>query len=472
MKQYSLRKRLLLILGSTLIACWGVIVIWVEQETAHEIEEIQDANLAQTARTLLSLIQHSYKLDVPFLQKNVVIKRSTRNGHHYETNIAFIIYFADGKEFRSASAPKFTPPINDEPIGNNACDKDDEEDHGYRDERIGEQTWRVFDLYDSDSKMFVQTGESYAVRDELIDDILFSVLSPFLFSLPLLGITFWLSVGRSLEPLRQVQMEITQRDFTQLHPIKVQGIPQEIKPLLDALNNLFNRLNHAFENERRFTADAAHELRTPLAGIKTQIEVAQRSRDAVQREQAFQQALLGMDRASHLVTQLLALARMDAQDAQQTAPVDLVALCIDVLGDQIPAAHAKNIDLGLEGGNQSATIEGNTDALYLLLRNLVDNAIRYTPINGIVTIEIKVTAQHIIICVIDNGIGIPPEQYERVFERFTRGNHADIKGSGLGLSIVKRIAELHHATLSLSTADNHQGLKVCVSFQTVPNQQG
>ncbi|EIJ41438.1 signal transduction histidine kinase [Beggiatoa alba B18LD] len=479
MKTYSLRRYLLLFLASTFLACWGVIVIWVEQEAAHEIEEVQDATLAQTARTLLSLIRHHEDIK-NFALQDVSVKRKNRNGHRYEANVAFIVYFADGKKFRSASAPDFAPPLpiraTDlcfQPPKDNAdhCDEDDkeddddeEDDYGYSDEHINDQTWRVFNLYDTKSQLVVQTGESYAVRDELLNDILYSVLSPFLFSLPVFGLMVWFSVGKSLKPLRQVQTEIMQRDSTQLHPIKLKAIPLEIKPLLDALNHFLNRLNYAFENERRFTADAAHELRTPLAGVKTQIEVAQRAKDETQRNQAFQQALLGMDRASHLVTQLLNLARIDAQTSLETKPLDLVSLAIDVIGEQMPAAQEKNIDLGLDGGEQPVFIMGNIDALYLLLRNLVDNAIRYTPPLGVVTVAIQVNPQEIVLAVIDNGIGIPEAEREQMFERFKRGRHADTKGSGLGLSIVKRIAELHQATLTLSTGMNQEGLKISLGF--------
>lgn len=470
---YSLRRRLLILSLTTVIVCWLGTLIWAQSESNHEVEELFDATLAQTARTLFALIKHEYARN-PELNLEA-IENTCCGRHHYESKVAFVVYLPNGKRFHSISAPLFSKKEFQEKPEKRSHNRD------FHNEEIEGYLWRVFSLND-DSGFFIQTGERYDVRNELTEEILFSLITPLLMLLPLLAFGIWFSIGHSLKPLEQLSHEILQRDFNQLHPLSLKKTPKELIPVLEAINILFRRLAKAFENERRFTSDAAHELRTPLAGIKTQVEVALRdltltlpeNKQSTPAIQALHQALRGMERATHLVGQLLAMARMDAAQDLPLQKIDLYQLCVNIISEQMNAAQDKNIDLGLETPLTRLEISANEDALYLLLRNLVDNAIRYTPENGMVTIQIDVphlplkltqpNAYAVYLRVIDNGIGIPENQRESMLSRFSRGANNDFTGSGLGLSIVQRITELHQASLHLETPTDGHGLQVTVAL--------
>ena len=452
----SLRTRLLLLLMSVVLCSWGLAIYWAYEETKHEVTELFDANLAQTARALLGLVEHEYEENR--LGKAQILTNDVHHqGHKYEAKLAFLIRFpGDSVTFRSSNTPEFSADFP----------------NGYCDEQYGRHHWRVFTMR-TEGGIQVQTGERYDVRDEIVTEILFSVLAPLQLSLPVLALLIWFSIGRSLRPLLAIAQEIAYRDPSRLQAVNTALVPLEVQPLTDALNQLLQRLAHAFENERRFTADASHELRTPLAGIKTQAEVAQRSQDARERAQALNQVIAGVTRATHLVEQLLALARMDAQASLVLAAVDLRALCVEMISDYTQAALAKNIDLGLDDQlSGAALIQGQVGGLYLMLRNLVDNALRYTPQDGTVTLLLRedIEASVLLLCVLDDGPGIPAEDRAQVLERFHRGKHPHVSGSGLGLSIVLRIAELHGARLTLDQAPGG-GLSICVGFPRTPRTQ-
>ncbi|HQT26076.1 MAG TPA: ATP-binding protein, partial [Burkholderiales bacterium] len=240
--------------------------------------------------------------------------------------------------------------------------------------------------------------------------------------------------------------------------------PGELRPLVDAINTLLSRLEYSFENERRFTADAAHELRTPLAALKTQAQVAMRASEEAQRKKALEQVIGGVDRATHLVQQLLTLARLDPQFAQVgNSKVDLHQVVVGVLTELAPEALAKRIELVFEEAPR-AMVKGDPEMIRILTSNIVRNAIRYTPEEGHVEVRIGEDVDAVRLHVIDNGPGIERGERTNVFERFYRtlGNRAS--GSGLGLSIVKRIADLHHAEVTLDTGENGKGLWVRVKF--------
>ncbi|OAD20686.1 integral membrane sensor signal transduction histidine kinase, partial [Candidatus Thiomargarita nelsonii] len=435
---------------------WGIVTWRVSIDTQHEVEELFDANLAQSARVLLGLIKHEMEDDEDDeddedeeKEQRIEIEEHLF-GHRYEQKLAFLVRTREGRIFiRSATAPLFPEPSRDFTP--------------FSDYRIDEYLWRVFTL--KSGQFFVQTGERYDIRDELITEIMSSTLSVLLMALPFLALLIWISVGRSFKPLQQVAIEIAARTPEQLQPLDSNKIPLEIKVLVNALNKLFTRLTQAFENERRFTADAAHELRTPLAGLKTQAQVAQRATTPQQRQQALQQILIGVDRATHLVAQLLTLARMDATQTMPTARVDMHELVSQIIIDLTPQALDKTIDLGLEKTATCCVTQANQDALYLMLRNLVDNAIRYTPAGGQVTVSLdNPQPSRLTLTINDTGPGIPPEQREHIFERFYRGENQNIHGSGLGLSIAQKVAQLHDVEIQLNDVPNGRGLCVRVDF--------
>lgn len=451
----SIRKRLLVLLVGVIGSLW-VIVTWrVYLETQHEVEELFDAQLAQSARVLFGLLQHEIadQEDEEVEEHHLVLDFDTfQPAHHYEHKLAFLVRSSDGKLiFRSATAPLFSEPSN------NTTHYTDQSLEGHR--------WRVFTL--REGLFWVQTAERYDIRNELIHQVISSTLSIFLISLPLVAILIWLSIGQSLKPLHQVANEISARRPEQLQQINLHEIPAEIKELINALNALFSRLHHAFENERRFTADAAHELRTPLAAIKTQAQVAQRAKDSQQRQQALQKMVMGLDRATHLVEQLLNLARIEAtQTLSISSCIDLHELVNHVIIDLTPQALDKAIDLGLETVLDVCVTRGNWEALELMMRNLIDNAIHYTPPGGQVTIALtKNSPSFLSLCIIDTGPGIPLAQRKRIFERFYRGNNHNQTGSGLGLSIAQRVAQLHNLEIVLlNNPIKHNGLCVQIQF--------
>lgn len=287
---------------------------------------------------------------------------------------------------------------------------------------------------------------------------------------PMLALLIWFGIGAGLRPLLQLKQEVKQRTANQLVPLATADVPEEVLPLVTALNDLFTRLEDAFESERRFTADAAHELRTPLAALKIQAQVAMRSSDIAERNTALENVLRGVDRATRLVQQLLTLARVDPETAVASfSQVNLQALTASVMADLEPLAHAKQIEMLLEEG-LAAYVFGDDAQLSLLLRNLLDNAIRYTPAGGLVSVRVT-DLNGVHLEVRDTGPGIPEAEREQVLQRFYRIAGSGEEGSGLGLSIVRRIADLHGARMELSNNAAGEGLLVQVIWPLVKTNE-
>ncbi|OHC71363.1 MAG: hypothetical protein A2045_17110 [Rhodocyclales bacterium GWA2_65_20] len=327
--------------------------------------------------------------------------------------------------------------------------------------------WSYIDVHHEIDEMFevehVRAPENDEERHELVNRIAWRLIAPALFGLPLLGAWVWLATRRSLVPLVAVAAQIAGRDPTRLHAIVPESAPEEIRPLVEAINGLFGRVEAALESERQFTADAAHELRTPLAALAAQAQVATRARDETERNHALEQLTAGMARATRLVDQLLTLARIDPeQEAKPPATVQLDRLAEEVCAGHGPQALAKDIALELDAA--PVAIPADADLLRILLRNLVDNAIRYTPSDGRVNVTVAACGDGARLAVSDTGPGIPPAERDRVFERFSRLAGQDTEGSGLGLSIVRRIAELHGARVKLEPGGGGAGLVVTVEF--------
>jgi two-component system sensor histidine kinase QseC len=441
-KPISIRRRLLVLVMVAVVGLWVITAVMSYIKTHHEIDELFDAQLVQSARVLLAQTAHD--------TEETEIEYDDQY-HKYEKKIAFQIWNKDNELLlRSDSAP--LSPLSITTVG-------------FSDVQIAGQPWRIFSRWDARYELKIQVGERHDVRNELVQDIALQLLYPMLFTLPLLALLIWISIGRGLSPLRRVAHDVAQRAPQHLTLLDTNYIPAEIQPLTDALNSLFVRLQQAFEHERQFTADAAHELRTPLAVLKIQAQVAQRADDDITRQHALNQLILGADRATHLVAQLLTLARLDPeQGLVKREPVDLQALAVSVLGQLAPEAIAKDIDLSLTPA-APINVMGDSGALGILLRNLVDNAIRYTPDGGKVTVEITQQDNHILLRVTDSGPGIPEAERQQVFKRFYRGLGTQATGSGLGLSIAQRIAELHGTAIAFDTPEHGAGLCVTVSFQ-------
>jgi two-component system OmpR family sensor kinase len=287
---------------------------------------------------------------------------------------------------------------------------------------------------------------------------------PLLLLLPLLGVLVWVVVGRGMDPLRRAALEVSQRSPDALQPIAQNGLPEEVQPLIGSLNGLLGRLSHALEAQRAFVADAAHALRTPVTALQLQIQLLERAQSVDERDAATARLKDGLKRMTHLVEQLLTLARQDpAQQLRVAQDVPLDALASEVLAEQSVLAEAKSIDLGLARA-EPLKVSGDRESLRVLLSNLVDNAIRYTPSGGRVDVAVAIEDGRPVLSVEDSGPGIPPHERARVFDRFYRVESSDASGSGLGLAIVRNVAERHGAQIELDSGGGGRGLKVSVRF--------
>jgi two-component system OmpR family sensor kinase len=333
---------------------------------------------------------------------------------------------------------------------------------GYALVTTAEGAWRVYTA--QERGLTVQVAQPRKVRSRLAAELALRTLTPLLLLLPALGALIWLIVGRGLGPLERLSHEVAARNPDALAPVSEAELPTELKPLGHALNELLGRLGLAMQTQRRFVADAAHELRTPLTALQLQVQLARRARSDDERTAAFADLEAGLKRATHLVQQLLTLARQDPEAAgQPPAPVDLAALAAQVLTEHALLAATRGIDLGLASAD-AVRVLGYEAALRTLLANLLDNAIRYTPGGGQVDVSVRREDEAAVLTVRDTGPGIPTAERERVFDRFYRRDGTGIDGSGLGLAIVKAIAERHGATITVTEGLSGKGLVVRISF--------
>jgi two-component system sensor histidine kinase QseC len=311
-------------------------------------------------------------------------------------------------------------------------------------------------------------AERSKVRDKLANGIAGNLLLPLWFALPLLALLLWIAVTHGLRPLEKLASEVGQRKPDNLAALDASSAPREVVPLIERLNRLFARIDASMQKERRFTADAAHELRTPVAAIKAQAQVARAASGETERIHALDNAILGCDRAAHLIEQLLTLARVDTLGDGMTKPCQLRVIAAQVIAALAPAALRKGVQLELLAGDANSVpeVRGTPELLRILMRNLLDNSIQHTSTGTSVQVGITHESGNICLSVSDNGPGIPEQERAKVLERFYRPLGTQASGSGLGLSIVKRIAEVHHATLQLQPMNPVQGLRVTVLFKS------
>lgn len=341
---------------------------------------------------------------------------------------------------------------------------------GFSTKWIDGQLWHVFTTINAENGVRVDVAERSDFREELEGRVTQDSIFIMLITYPFLGLLIWAIVGRGLDIIKQVTNEIRQRVPSYLQPVDLEAVPAEIKPLIDELNKLFKRLREAFEREKRFAADAAHELRTPLAALRAQTQVALKATSEETMRESLKKVLQGVDRSAHVVHQLLTLSRMVPQATiKEFEKVNLVQQAREVIADLAPVALKKNTDIELIAPDDEVLMMGYPTALSILVRNLVDNAIRYTPADSFVKVSIFSEDNHIVLKVIDNGPGIPEELRGRVFERFFRVLGNQSTGSGLGLGIVQQIVEIHDGHISLETPKEGSGLEVTVVFNRVSN---
>lgn len=344
---------------------------------------------------------------------------------------------------------------------------------GFSDVEAHGTRYRVYSL--QTPMQTVQIAQDRSARTARAQALAFKAVLPFVLLTPLLMLAVWWAIKRSLAPIERARRQLAGRAAEDFSPLSNQDLPDEVRPLVDELNLLFGRVRQAFDAQKNFVADAAHELRSPLTAIKLQAQSLRQTGhgndgDPAAREAGVARLNQGIDRAIRLVEQLLTLAREEAgtgQAAPATTKVDLQDTIRLAVADVLPQAGLKHIDLGLAdaSGMAALAVKGQPEALRMMLRNLLDNAVKYTPESGQVDVSLQAEAHQYVLTVEDSGPGIAVEERSRVFDRFFRvSDMAQAPGSGLGLAIVKVIAERHGAVISLGESAQLGGLKVELRF--------
>ena len=448
----SIRRRLLIGLLSLVVITSAITLIKNYFDTRAEIQSLFDAQLAQSARVLLELSAHELYEQLAYLsQKGEDISQHIlpTQIHKYQQEIDFQIWIqGDHLAVRSENAPA-TPFINQNEI--------------FAERVFNDEKWRVYSTSNDEKTINVQVGQKFNERDLLSQSISTRLLASFAIMLPFLALLILVIVGRSFAPLNKIAKQIENRQIDNLQPISSANVPIEVRPMTKALNSLFYRLQLAFENITVFTANAAHELRTPLAAQKINAQVALQAKDECARNEALRELVSSVNKASTLVEQLLTLSRLDPEsevDKQQSA--DLTQITRDIVAILTPSALKKNIEISLSAEN-IPLINGKASTLEILVKNVVENAIRYTPEDGHIEVDLSENQHRIVLSVSDSGPGIPVEEHSQVFQRFYRANNHEQEGSGLGLAMVQRIADLHHATILLGKS-KLGGLRMDIFF--------
>ena len=440
-RRASLKQRLLVLALTAITLVWLGAAAFTYHNAREEFDEVLDAHLAQAAALLV--VQSSHDLDELETEHAPLL-------HKYARRVAFQVW-DKGHQLRlhSANAPQ-------QPLAN--------EERGFSDHTIDGHHWRVFSTWNESAEYLIQVAERADVRDELARGIAGNMLKPLFISLPLLALLLWIAVARGLRPLDKLTREVEQRAPDNLAALDASSAPREVVPLIERLNRLFTRIEASMQKERRFTADAAHELRTPVAAIKAQAQVARAACGEAERNHALDNAILGCDRAAHLIEQLLTLARIDTLGNDVTEACQLRVIAAEVIAAIAPAALSQHVRLELTEGAE-VEVRCNPVLLRILLRNLIDNAVRHTQPGT--SVWVSITHQQGLAClsVNDNGPGIPEAELARVSERFYRPIGTSASGSGLGLSIVNRIAEIHGASLRIAPQISGAGLSVTVVFK-------
>jgi len=437
----SLQARLLMLVLGVAAVVWLTAAALIWRDVRHELDELLDGHLAQAA-ALLVVQQAAHHDDDKMADAPSL--------HKYAPRVIFQVFHEGQLVQRSAQAG--VAPMS-------------ESERGFSTVRLVDGSeWRVFATQGAERDVQVYVGEQTGSRSAILRAVLRSVLLPLLVALPLLALAGWWAVQRGLLPLRHLSEALGQRRPEALESVVLQDVPAEMQPLVQALNGLFGRIERMLESERRFTADAAHELRTPIAAIRAQAQVALGAgADEAQRQHALQATLAGCDRATHLVEQLLTLARLEAAPAGATDGVDLGGLARRVLAELAPGALLRHQQLELDVG-APCRVTGNDMLLGVLLRNLVDNALRYSPDGATVQVCVTQEAGRPVLRVEDSGAGMTAQEMGRLGERFYRvPGHAQ-PGSGLGWSIIRRIAQVCGAQVETASSARLGGLAVSVSW--------
>ncbi|MDD2923926.1 ATP-binding protein [Rhodoferax sp.] len=449
----SLQARLLALLLLLVTLIWGgaAALTWVE--ASHELDELLDGHLAQSA-ALLIVQQTGHGTENTAGQDQNHHEDKVEDApslHKYAPRVAFQVFHEGKLTMRSANA-------GDTPMAT--------QDRGFSTITLpNRKQWRVFATQGNEGDVQVFVGEQVDSRDSILWAVLKGVLLPLMYALPLLAVVGWLAVRQGLAPLRLLSRALSQRQPQALEPVVLTDVPSEIEPVVHSLNALFERIQTMMASERRFTADAAHELRTPIAAIRTQAQVALAAgTDIEAREHALQYTLAGCDRATHLVAQLLTLSRLESSSADApTGQVDVSAVAQRVAADLALAALGRGQELTLEAP-APCWITADDTLTGVLIRNLLDNAMRYSPKGARVSLSVTCTDTQVVLQVDDSGPGLTDTEIAHLGERFFRVLGTEQTGSGLGWSIVRRIAAVYQAQIHVRRSEPLGGLCVVVRW--------
>jgi len=461
----TLRSKLLLrlILASTILV--GGTAWFGYQDVRYETRELFDAQLSRSARLILSLVQAQYGdsgfsniqeyldengLSVMYIDFDEEVEDQHPDGHAYETKLAFQIWDDEG----NLVVKSYNAPI--EPMSSITEDYNDTVINGYN--------WRTFSLLSKNKQYLCITAERLDVRNDLIKKIIGDLFYLFIILIPTLALILFISIHQSLLSLQRLARQIDRRSGDNLDLITNENDYTEIATIKNALNQLLQRLKETLAREKRITSDAAHELRTPLAAIRLHTELAKNAKSKEQQDESLDQVISGVDRTTHMVEQLLALARLEPDLlTNKLSQVDISSLVVEESALLSPLALNKDIDISFNQ-NEVTNIKGDKSSLRLLIRNLLSNAIAYTPNGGTINILLEKNGPHTLLTIEDNGPGIAKNERERVLERFYRIENHQTPGCGIGLSIVARVVQLHHGELQLLHTDKNGGLKVVIQF--------
>lgn len=443
---WSLRGRLL---GRTLVALFALwilsssLVIWAAR---IEVTEDLDDSLHRTADLLLGFAEHEYQEneveDLAGLMKSDELPRS---------GLLYQIWAGDQLLLRSKDAP--LKPLS-------------RATEGYEDLDYGGESWRLYTAWNDTHNLRVQIAEPQWHRREIAGDLSLVLLIPLLLALPGTALLVWLAVTRGLAPAHRAASVIAARAPEDFSPLPDQHLPRELQPLVDSFNGLLQRLSRALENERRFTEDVAHELRTPLAAIRLQAQIAGRAEGGAAAQTALERLLSGVDRATRVVDQLMTLARLDPRHTGdlETEDFSLARIAEETLHELMESARQRGLRLELQVGGDDS-VHTSPQAVYIVLRNLIDNALRHTPAGGSVQVRASAEAGELRLEVEDQGPGIPVEQRHRVLERFV---HLQAGSSGLGLFIVRRAATALGGGITIGDREPPPGARIRVHWPLRP----
>ena len=437
----SLQARVLALTLAAVLVAWLASAVATAIDVREEVDELLDAHLAQSAAILAARSAGDFEGEH---------QAEAAALHRYAPKVAFRVLHEGRVVLTSVQPPPWTEQTQ---AGR----------RGFRTVSAGGAAWRVFSARGSEGDVLVEVGERVDSRADIVQAVLRSMLWPAAVIAPILLLAVWASVRRGLTPLRELGMQLRRRNPADLEPLPRSRLPAEVAPLVESLDGLFARITVLLESERRFTSDAAHELRTPVAAIRAQAQVALGSTDAEARRHALNATIAGCDRATRVVEQLLTLSRLEASQSPPLHPVDLARIAREQLASLAPAALQKHQELQLDAPSP-CIVDADEALAGVLVRNLVDNALRYSAEHDRVSVSVAAAGPGVTLTVEDSGPGLPEGARERLGERFFRPPGTAGPGSGLGWSIVMRIAAAHRAQVDCDASPTLGGLRVTVRW--------